>query len=124
MIGYIVVKAYDYEGCAEVNSGEPSQVYLDYADAQKAAEAVSRPSGVDGEIWPVLIPGGDEVKVGQVWASNDRRDIERNERQRRHVTSVSDDRAFLQTEGSRYKGSFGVKIKDGKVDRHRLVEDV
>jgi len=73
------------------------------------------------------------VKVGQIWASTDHRDVKNGWRQRREVTAVvypPDTRAsnapygiaYLHTEGSRFTGSFGVRIaKNGKIERHRLV---
>src|SRR6185436_19506311 len=79
----------------------------------------------------ILDAGG--VKVGQIWASTDHRDIRLGVRQHREVTGVvypPDTRAsnaphgiaYLHTEGSRFTGSFGVRIaKNGKIERHRLV---
>lgn len=74
------------------------------------------------------------VKVGQVWASTDSRDVKNGWRQRRVVTDIvypPDTRsrnapyglAFLRTTpASRYTGSFGNKLSpDGKIERHRLV---
>jgi hypothetical protein len=64
-----------------------------------------------------------KAAVGQIWASNDQRDIAHNYRQERIVTSVENGRAFLKTrDGSPYCGSFGVKLAaDGSVSRHRYV---
>ena len=76
------------------------------------------------------------VREGQIWASTDSRDVKNNWRQRRKVTAVvypPDTRckgapygvAFLETEGSRFTGSFGNRLtKDGRIERHRLVHPV
>lgn len=72
------------------------------------------------------------VRVGQVWASIDKRDIRLGARQHRTVTKVHTLNnngkrvAFLETRGSRLTGSFAVQLKkhaDGSeyIDRHRLV---
>lgn len=63
----------------------------------------------------------DPIEVGQVWASTDPRDVASGERQHRVVTYVDPDRAYLHTPGSRYDGSFGVRIINGRIDRHRRV---
>ena len=69
-----------------------------------------------------------KAAVGQVWASTDPRDVTLNVRQERIVTDVpgpGDSRhgtAFLRTTGSRFDGSFGIKLaKDGSIPRHRYV---
>lgn len=64
------------------------------------------------------------VRVGQRWASRDKRDIQRGHNQRREVTSIMFEKAFLDSDSPAFDGSFGVAIKNGAVDRHRLVEDV
>lgn len=64
------------------------------------------------------------VRVGQRWASRDKRDIQRGHNQRREVTAVRDGYAFLASDSPAFEGSFGVAMKNGAVDRHRLVEDV
>ena len=63
------------------------------------------------------------VRVGQRWASKDKRDVRRDYNQRREVVQVREGYAFLTSDVER-DGYFGVRIKNGAVDRHRLVEDV
>ena len=65
------------------------------------------------------------VRIGQRWASRDKRDVNRNPpyNQRREVVRVEADYAYLTSEGDAH-GYPGVRIKNGAVDRHRLVEDV
>ena len=64
------------------------------------------------------------VRVGQRWASKAKRDINRTppRNQRREVVMVDAGWAFLTSD--RVSGAYGVRIKHGAVDRHRLVEDV
>lgn len=62
------------------------------------------------------------VRVGQRWASKDKRDVERRHNQARQVEAIRDGYAFLTSES--VPGAFGVRIKHGAVTRHRLVEDV
>lgn len=62
------------------------------------------------------------VRIGQRWASKDKRDVNRNHNQRREVEALRDGYAFLTSDS--VSGAWGVRIKRGGVDRHRLVEDV
>jgi hypothetical protein len=66
-----------------------------------------------------------KAEVGQIWASNDHRDIRLGARQRREITAIYDGRAYLHTEGGTHSGSFGVKLDaNGGVLRHRFVENL
>jgi hypothetical protein len=64
-----------------------------------------------------------EVKVGQIWASTHRQDVEKGERQHRVVTHLIGDYAYLRTEGSPRTGSTGVRMRKGAIPGHRLVSD-
>jgi hypothetical protein len=53
-IGYIVVIDYDYEDTVQVE--DPSKVYLDPDEANRAAEEHGRRFGQSGSVWEVLLP--------------------------------------------------------------------
>lgn len=63
------------------------------------------------------------VQVGQVWASNDSRDVAADHNQFREVVAVEHGYAFLTSQSAKRKGAYGVRVNSRGIERHRLVRD-
>jgi hypothetical protein len=65
------------------------------------------------------------VRVGQIWASTDWRDVKNGKRQSRLVVSVSQTSAELLTPGQKTTSRVLLRHRRGHstIERHRLVEE-